>query len=108
MGPNGEVVAFYLEHGWSLKQVGQLFNQQYQQGLQRLYNMRGYVNTPTCRREYVLHYFAEEMRSKPENCCDIDQSHWSIDQLKLPQEKPAQAVMHDNWQQRLQRLLGSE
>lgn len=108
MGPNGEVVAFYLEHGWSLKQVGQLFNQQYQQGLQCLYNMRGYVNTPTCRREYVLHYFAEEMRSKPENCCDIDQSHWSIDQLKLPQEKPAQAVMHDNWQQRLQRLLGSE
>lgn len=106
MGPQGEVVAFYLQHGWSLQQVAQLFNQEYHQSLSRLHNMLGYVQTKICRRQYLLHYFGEELKQKPEMCCDIDQSQWTINDLALPPETPARQIAHNHWQKRLQQLLG--
>lgn len=108
MGPQGEVVAFYLKQGWSLDRVQALFNQQYQQGQQRLNQMIAYVQCHSCRREYILHYFDEHGIQHPRMCCDLDQPDWSIEELALPKEKPAQQVAHDNWQQRLQLLLRAD
>lgn len=107
MGPNGEVVAFYLKHGWSLNQIQKLFQQEFQQGHRRLDKMLGYVRTQKCRRAYVLQYFQEKLVSKPAMCCDND-CDWDFEKLGLPHEKLAEQVRHDNWQSRIQQLLGTD
>lgn len=106
LGPQGEVVAFYLQHGWSLNQIQKLFDQQLQRGQARLRKMLGYVHSSTCRRNYVLNYFGQSATKPLHSCCDVDQPDWTIEKLKLPTEKPAAEVAHDDWQERLRTLMG--
>lgn len=102
LGPQAEVIAFYLTHQTSPQVVEQLFQIQTQKSQERLAKMVDYIQTKTCRRQIILNYFGETQVVKSEKCCDRDQENWTIEDLKLPEEVPIRPpVQQLDWQAKL-------
>ena len=86
LGPQAEVIAFYLSHQTSPQVIKQLFQEQEQKVQARLDKMMDYLQTQTCRRQIILNYFGESKINQSQICCDIDLPHWTVSKLDLPAE----------------------
>lgn len=86
LGPQAEVIAFYLSHQTSPQVIKQLFQEQEQKVQARLDKMMDYLQTQTCHRQIILNYFGESKINQSQICCDIDLPHWTVSKLDLPAE----------------------
>lgn len=86
LGPQAEVIAFYLSHQTSPQVIKQLFHEQEQKVQARLDKMMEYLQTQTCRRQVILNYFGESKIEQGQLCCDVDLPHWTVSNLDLPAE----------------------
>lgn len=70
---------------------------------QRLNKMLDYIATTECRREFLLHYFEEELENKPKECCDIDGASYLI--VSEQSKEQSELQEETSWQTTLLRLF---
>lgn len=108
LGSHGEVIMFYLNHGYQYEQVAALLQKQAKIKNGRLQTMLQYVHTQKCRREFIARYFGQTSKSDLALCCDLDQAHWQIGDLHLPKQLSAKRQRRLSWQARLKQLFDSD
>lgn len=75
------------------------------QRVEQLQKMLAYVQTTTCRREYLVNYFDETLEHKTANCCDNDGASYLIEEKSadLGVEQSQEGLA--NWETILLRLF---
>jgi ATP-dependent DNA helicase RecQ len=104
LGEQADLFSFYLQHNFAPAQIARAFNRRQQQLERELQQLLAYVRSDGCRREYILHYFGENLRTRPAHCCDNDEA--DIDEV--PIESPLRTHPTDttaDWASQLRRLL---
>ncbi|KAF1298091.1 recombinase RecQ [Enterococcus sp. JM4C] len=86
-------------------QVLARINERQVQRSEQLQKMLGYIQTASCRRAYLLNYFAEKLTRKPATCCDLDGARY----LKRPDDEKefelSTRVKQVDWETLLLRLF---
>lgn len=108
LGSHGEVVMFYLNHGYQYEQVAAILQKQSQIKSQRLQKMLQYIQASSCRRDFIDAYFGQSSPDKENVCCDLDQPNWQLKDLHLPAQLTAESQRRLSWQARLRQLFGPE
>lgn len=106
LGDQADLFKFYLQHDYAPQQIVAAFQNRQKQLGRELQQMLAYLETDSCRREFILNYFGEHLKKRPPYCCDLD----CPDMEQVPVVLPA-PVKHignagtGNWERRLQKLL---
>lgn len=106
LGESGELLTFYLEHGWQPAQIRQLFEQRWQLAKKQVATMLNYAMINSCRRQLISEHFGERLARKPTWCCSFDEPDW-CQHIHLPvitKKEPVQRPGHD-WRQQLASLF---
>lgn len=105
LGDQEELFTFYLTHHYQPVQIIKAFKHRRQQRAFSLQQVLNYLHLQTCRRQYILDYFGEEVSLNHDDCCDVDQPSWQ-QELALPQtSKPTETARDHDWEDRLCRLF---
>ncbi|MCI1925571.1 MAG: RecQ family ATP-dependent DNA helicase [[Lactobacillus] timonensis] len=106
LGESGELLAFYLDHGWQPTQIRQLFEQRWRLAKKQVAAMKDYATANACRRQIISEHFGERLTRKPTWCCSFDEPDWD-QHVHLPainEEKSSQQPVND-WRQQLSLLF---
>ncbi|WP_295746481.1 RecQ family ATP-dependent DNA helicase [uncultured Limosilactobacillus sp.] len=106
LGESGELLTFYLDHGWQPTQIRQLFEQRWQLAKKQVAVMLDYATVNACRRQMISEHFGEPLTPKPTWCCSFDELAW-YQHIHLPvitvNESPQQPA--NDWRQQLALLF---
>jgi len=65
--------------------------------------MKKMVDDNECRREFILHYFAEEVLQKPSSCCDI--CGVNLSNYQAPENTLSLETLEEKWKDYLTKIL---
>ena len=71
--------------------------------LNNIVYMKKLINTDSCRREFILHYFAEEMIHKNPSCCDI--CGVNLRDFQAPANMTSIPAREEKWKDYLAKIL---
>ncbi|MFL2029163.1 RecQ family ATP-dependent DNA helicase [Loigolactobacillus zhaoyuanensis] len=101
--PEIDLLKFYRQHGQDEAAIQQLFAKRRDEKMLALRSMLAFVQTPGCKRQFILDYFTDPTTVIHDpTCCDATQST-NLAELDL-QRDPTAVVAADqqqNWQERL-------
>ncbi|GCF92788.1 ATP-dependent DNA helicase [Enterococcus florum] len=66
----------------------------------QLKSMLAYIQTENCRREFLIHYFDQQLIRKPQVCCDLDHAELIEDYTQIQKEQEVAS-----WQSILKKLV---
>lgn len=105
--PEIELLQFYRQHHQSEAEVQQLFAKRRNEKLLALRSMLAFLQTPNCKRQFILNYFTDTTKIVHDaTCCNAGQP---LDLAALSLIRPATATdtvaVDQNWQERLAALF---
>lgn len=87
------VLQYYFEQGIPTSEIKQIFLKRRQEKYNKLMYLLEYIETPSCKRKFLLQYFDEEMQTKHGvDCCQLKGEPINIDYFKCEKEKKEQII----------------
>jgi len=71
--------------------------------ISNILHMKKMVDENECRREFILHYFAEEVLQKPSSCCDI--CGVNLSNYQAPENTLSLETREEKWKDYLTKIL---
>ncbi|MFC6253414.1 RecQ family ATP-dependent DNA helicase [Secundilactobacillus hailunensis] len=108
------LIWFYKQHHYQERQVQELFERRREQRMVAFRKMMGYLRTPTCKRQYVQHYFDQVSQPDelPADCCSSDQPDIDLTALGLISTNDSVTVSQNegpaSWQAILTQLFNAD
>lgn len=102
--PEVQLLRYYDQQQYSEAQVISLFVQRQAEKLAALRMMLQYIDTESCKRAFILHYFEEAAGTHDAQCCCWQQSADYLAQLDLNHGSPQMQPLLP-WQEKLARLF---
>jgi len=73
--PHVKLINYYMKSGMSLHRIVKLLENRKQLQMEQIQFMMSYIQTKSCKREFLLSYFNESIIGEIPNCCSICSSN---------------------------------
>lgn len=106
LGDRRDLIMFYLNHGYSGQDVLNLFKKRERLASQKLAVLSDYLQTDSCRHDFIAHYFGEgPIDTHPSFCCDCDQTDWQVAEIVKKQRATSKNVHGLDWSSRIKAVF---